>query len=390
MARGSRGAYVIWETAVDISFDCIGCGTHILIDEAGEGLSVQCPVCSRNVIVPSFSNGGPGSPPRAKSQEETTSLGLATEKQRAYLRDLGVAFGGAHLTKEQASGLIEDALSNRPPTQRQIGKLRRLGRLAELEEDDTALDASAVLEGILLGSPTENQLARLKELGLTITGDWEFSAGELDEILKLTDRQPDAEMLKALQALGIEWSCGTALHARMVLDLAFAYGTGPWKYELPTSELANVCIAATKDPAFYNAMIDNGSLGIQYFSWPEAKMQGWVQNNIDPIAAYQRETELKPGDAFAWFQLGNAYSGSKRFDDAVVAYRQAISVGRDYALAWLGLAAAYHKSGRATEAEAAFAESRRLDPKSFMQFIEAGKGSALLAEAQKLYPKLFK
>ena len=294
------------------------------------------------------------------------------------------------MTKEQASGLIEDALSNRPPTQKQIDKLRRLGRLDELEKDDTALDASAALEDILLSSPTENQLARLKELGLTVTGDWEFSAGELDEILKLTDRQPDAEMFEALQALGIEWSDGTALHARIILDLALAYGTGTWKYELPTSELANVCIAATKDPAFYSAMIDNGSLGIQYFSWPEAKMQEWVQNNIDPIAAYQRETELKPDDAFAWFQLGNAYCNSKRFDDAVAAYQQAIRLGRDYAMAWLGLAVACHKSGHASEAEAAFAESRRLDPKHFMQFIEAGKGSALLAEAQKLYPKLFK
>lgn len=375
---------------MDISFDCVNCGQNILIDEAGAGLSVQCPTCSHNLIVPLLPARHIDSPFRAPLQGETDSPRLATEKQKAYLRNLGVPSDKAGLTKEQASQLIEDALSNRPPTQRQIEKLQRLGRLDDLEKDDTALDASAVIEDVLLDPPTENQLARLKELGLTIIGDWEFSAGQLDEILKLTDRQPDAEMFKALQALGIEWSGGTALHARMVLDLAFAYGTGNWKYELPSSELGNVCIAATKDPAFYNAMIDNGSLGVQCFSWPEAKMQEWVQNNINPVAAYQRETELKPDDAFAWFQLGNAYNESKRFDDAVVAYRQAIRMGRDYAIAWLGLAVAYHKSGHATEAEAAFAESRRLDPKRFMQFIEAGKGSALLAEMRKLYPRLFK
>jgi hypothetical protein len=37
---------------MDISFDCPGCGQHLVIDEAGAGLVVQCPQCARDVTVP--------------------------------------------------------------------------------------------------------------------------------------------------------------------------------------------------------------------------------------------------------------------------------------------------------------------------------------------------
>ncbi len=37
---------------VDIKFNCTGCGTHIVIDEAGAGLSVQCPRCGQALTVP--------------------------------------------------------------------------------------------------------------------------------------------------------------------------------------------------------------------------------------------------------------------------------------------------------------------------------------------------
>jgi predicted RNA-binding Zn-ribbon protein involved in translation (DUF1610 family) len=37
----------------DIKFNCTSCGTHIVIDEAGAGLSVQCPRCGQALTVPS-------------------------------------------------------------------------------------------------------------------------------------------------------------------------------------------------------------------------------------------------------------------------------------------------------------------------------------------------
>jgi len=37
---------------MDITFNCTSCGTHIVIDEVGAGMSVQCPNCGANLIVP--------------------------------------------------------------------------------------------------------------------------------------------------------------------------------------------------------------------------------------------------------------------------------------------------------------------------------------------------
>ncbi len=37
---------------MDISFNCNSCGTHILIDEVGAGMSVQCPKCNQPLTVP--------------------------------------------------------------------------------------------------------------------------------------------------------------------------------------------------------------------------------------------------------------------------------------------------------------------------------------------------
>jgi predicted Zn finger-like uncharacterized protein len=40
---------------MDISFNCSNCGTHIVIDAAGAGISVQCPKCNQSLTVPATS-----------------------------------------------------------------------------------------------------------------------------------------------------------------------------------------------------------------------------------------------------------------------------------------------------------------------------------------------
>jgi len=37
---------------MDIKFDCVSCGTHIVIDEAGAEMSVDCPKCGQTQTVP--------------------------------------------------------------------------------------------------------------------------------------------------------------------------------------------------------------------------------------------------------------------------------------------------------------------------------------------------
>lgn len=37
---------------MDITFNCTSCGQHVVIDEAGAGLTVQCPGCGESIAVP--------------------------------------------------------------------------------------------------------------------------------------------------------------------------------------------------------------------------------------------------------------------------------------------------------------------------------------------------
>jgi len=43
---------------MDITFNCSNCGQHIAIDEAGAGMSIQCPKCAASITVPDKSHGG--------------------------------------------------------------------------------------------------------------------------------------------------------------------------------------------------------------------------------------------------------------------------------------------------------------------------------------------
>ena len=42
---------------MDISLDCANCGQHIVIDEAGAGLQVECPACGAALVIPRTQTG---------------------------------------------------------------------------------------------------------------------------------------------------------------------------------------------------------------------------------------------------------------------------------------------------------------------------------------------
>jgi SPP1 gp7 family putative phage head morphogenesis protein len=66
---------------VDIKFNCTACGTHIAIDEAGAGLSVQCPTCGASLIVPeNYSVCARGLLPEALREGETVTPQGITKK----------------------------------------------------------------------------------------------------------------------------------------------------------------------------------------------------------------------------------------------------------------------------------------------------------------------
>lgn len=197
----------------------------------------------------------------------------ATEKQKGYLRDLGATFAES-ITIDDASDLIQNTLSQRKPTPRQIEHLRRLGLLDELDEDDTALDVSDWLKQAVNEPPSDYLLARANELGLRIFKTKHLTAEHLSDILILADQQPSAETLAELKAVGLAKFSGSALAAFIILDLASAYHDLEWN--LQHNEIAAACMAAIRDPTFFSPTIEGG-YSLNSFLWSKTKMHQWVR-----------------------------------------------------------------------------------------------------------------
>ncbi len=50
----------------DIFFNCATCGKDLVVDEAGAGLTVNCPVCNADILIPLQSTPPPPPPPTTK------------------------------------------------------------------------------------------------------------------------------------------------------------------------------------------------------------------------------------------------------------------------------------------------------------------------------------
>jgi hypothetical protein len=58
---------------MDISFDCGICGKHLVVDEAGAGITIDCPGCGKPVYVPSpASQNQSGTPTRVEVKPAST------------------------------------------------------------------------------------------------------------------------------------------------------------------------------------------------------------------------------------------------------------------------------------------------------------------------------
>lgn len=72
--------------------------------------------------------------------------------------------------------------------------------------------------------------------------------------------------------------------------------------------------------------------------------------------------KLAPKNAEAWFGIGNAYQGLKRYDEAITPYRQALLINSDFEKAWFNLGIAYTNVGNNNDAIAAFGQALLLTP----------------------------
>lgn len=73
-------------------------------------------------------------------------------------------------------------------------------------------------------------------------------------------------------------------------------------------------------------------------------------------------TKSEPENVVAWGTLGEAYSGLRRYDDAVEAYRQIIRIAPELALSWSSLGGAYLHLYRYNDAVEAYRQAIKLDP----------------------------
>src|SRR5262249_37846712 len=71
----------------------------------------------------------------------------------------------------------------------------------------------------------------------------------------------------------------------------------------------------------------------------------------EAIQTLQRLTEVLPGNADAWFNLGNFYRAERRLDDAVAAFSRAAPLRSDNAEPWINLGYVLAQQGNFAEAE---------------------------------------
>src|SRR5215469_2660036 len=85
-------------------------------------------------------------------------------------------------------------------------------------------------------------------------------------------------------------------------------------------------------------------------------------NYDQAITVMQEVTSSDPSKDLLWAYLGEAYTGAKKYTEAVEAYQKAIAIKGDSALYHNALANAYNKSGQVDKAVAEYTQVAQMDP----------------------------
>lgn len=99
----------------------------------------------------------------------------------------------------------------------------------------------------------------------------------------------------------------------------------------------------------------------------------------EAIAAWRRALDLAPGDAAAWFGLGDALGHTRRFAEAEEAFRRAAALSPAIAEYHMARGVALRNLGRIAEAEGAYRKTLELSP----QFAEAHANLATVQQQQR-------
>jgi tetratricopeptide (TPR) repeat protein len=107
------------------------------------------------------------------------------------------------------------------------------------------------------------------------------------------------------------------------------------------------------------------ALSLSYFSIRNARAV--YLSSLETPEAYERATQLEPGDARNWYLLGRYWQYNLEDPDAaraIRAYRSALSFDPRSADTWLDLGAAYESEGDLTAARDAFLHAKKAYPLS--------------------------
>jgi len=110
------------------------------------------------------------------------------------------------------------------------------------------------------------------------------------------------------------------------------------------------------------------------------------QGQGNGTAAYQEAIRLEPDDAEAHYNLGAAYGGLGRYQEAITAYQEAIRLKPDFAEAHSNLGLAYGNLGRYQEAIAAYQEAVRLKPDYALAHSNLGRAYSHLGRYEEAIP----
>jgi len=89
-------------------------------------------------------------------------------------------------------------------------------------------------------------------------------------------------------------------------------------------------------------------------------------------------TISRPENAIAWTDLGEAYAGLNRHDDAIKAYQQAVKIDAKYAWAWYKLGTAYEDLKRYNEAIEVWRQNLRINPDAELAWQHLGVAYGML------------
>ena len=78
---------------MDITFNCNKCGQHIAIDEAGAGISIQCPKCATTLTVPSKTVSNTPPAPRVSSSNQQSPNPVSTSNRTRILVASAITVG---------------------------------------------------------------------------------------------------------------------------------------------------------------------------------------------------------------------------------------------------------------------------------------------------------